>query len=87
MRATPIRDARGLSQAIRQRRRELGWTQDQLAARAGLVAKHVSRIETGTHEPKASTIFAVLAALGLELTLEDAHPTSGPRSPGIEHVF
>lgn len=87
MRATPVRDAQGLSQAIRRRRKELGWTQDQLAARAGLVAKHVSRIETSTHEPKASTIFAILAALGLELTLEDTHPMSASRSPGIEHVF
>jgi DNA-binding XRE family transcriptional regulator len=53
-----LRDATGLYQALRSRRKELGLTQEELGQPAGLAAKHVSRIENGTHEPKMSTLFA-----------------------------
>ena len=64
-----LRDATGLSQALRSRRKQLGLTQEELGQRAGLAAKHVSRIENGTHEPKVSTLLALVSALGLELVL------------------
>lgn len=50
-----LRDATGLNQALRSRRKALALTQEELGQRAGLAAKHVSRIENGTHEPKVST--------------------------------
>ncbi|MCW1935074.1 helix-turn-helix domain-containing protein [Pararhodobacter zhoushanensis] len=69
MQTQTLRDATGLSQMLRSRRRELGLTQEQLGQRAGLAAKHVSRIENGTHEPKVSTLFALISALDLDLVL------------------
>jgi len=69
MHTQTLRDATALSQVLRSRRKELGLTQEQLGQRAGLAAKHVSRIENSTHEPKVSTLFALTSALGLELVL------------------
>lgn len=69
MKRQTLRDATSLNQALRSRRKELGLTQEELGQRAGLAAKHVSRIENGAHEPKVSTLFALTAALGLDLVL------------------
>lgn len=80
-----LRDATGLKQALRSRRKELGLTQDELGQRAGLAAKHVSRIENGTHEPKVSTLFALVSALGLELALGEAGKVVSVRS--VKDIF
>lgn len=80
-----LRDATGLNQALRSRRKELGWTQQELGHRAGLAAKHVSRIENGTHEPKVSTLFALVSALGLELTLGEAGKVAP--APSVRDIF
>ncbi len=80
-----LRDATGLSQALRSRRRELGLTQDELGQRAGLAAKHVSRIKNGTHEPRVSTLFALVSALGLELVLGEDGTVL--RAPSVGDIF
>lgn len=80
-----LRDATGLSHALRSRRKELGLTQDELGQRAGLAAKHVSRIENGTHEPKVSTLFALVSALGLEIALGEAGKISS--APSVKDIF
>jgi transcriptional regulator with XRE-family HTH domain len=80
-----LRDATGLSQALRSRRKELGLTQDELGQRAGLAAKHVSRIENGTHEPKVSTLFALVSALGLELALGETDKVM--HAPSVKDIF
>ena len=80
-----LRDATGLNQALRSRRKELGWTQQELGQRAGLAAKHVSRIENGTHEPRVSTLFALASALGLELALGETGKVAP--APSIRDMF
>lgn len=85
MHPQPLRDATGLHQALRSRRKALGLTQAQLGQRAGLAAKHVSRIENGTHEPKVSTLFALTSALGLELVLGEKG-TVAP-APSVRDIF
>jgi|JI10StandDraft_1071094.scaffolds.fasta_scaffold1376533_2 transcriptional regulator with XRE-family HTH domain len=80
-----LRDATGLSQALRSRRRELGLTQEELGQRAGLAAKHVSRIENGTHEPKVSTLFALVSALGLELAIGEMGKVAS--APPVKDIF
>lgn len=85
MHTQSLRDATGLSQALRSRRRELGLTQDELGQRAGLAAKHVSRIENGTHEPRISTLFALVSALGLELVLGEDGTVL--RAPSVGDIF
>lgn len=80
-----LRDATGLNQSLRSRRKELGLTQEDLGQRAGLAAKHVSRIENGTHEPKVSTLFALVSALGLELALGEAGTVTP--APSVKDIF
>jgi Predicted transcriptional regulator with C-terminal CBS domains len=80
-----LRDATSLNQALRSRRKELGFTQEDLGRRAGLAAKHVSRIENGTHEPKVSTLLALIAALGLELALGEVGRLAP--APSVEDIF
>ena len=80
-----LRDATSLNQALRSRRKQLGLTQEELGQRAGLAAKHVSRIENGTHEPKVSTLLALVTALGLELILGETGKLVS--TPAIQDIF
>ena len=80
-----LRDPTGLNQALRSRRKALGLTQEELGQRAGLAAKHVSRIENGTHEPKVSTLFALVSALGLELAMGEAGKVAPV--PSVKDIF
>lgn len=52
-----------LGERIRDRRLALGLTQEQLAARAGLTAVHVGRVEHGEPDVSVSTIEKIAAAL------------------------
>ena len=65
--ALPIPDADGyypaeqtldviVAQQIIRRRRRAGWTQAELAERAGLRQETVSRIESGKHAPNVTTV-------------------------------
>lgn len=85
MQTQPIRDAEGLNQLLRSRRKELRLTQDELGDRADLAAKHVSRIENGTHEPKVSTLLALISALGLELVLGEKGKVVP--APSVQDIF
>ncbi len=81
VRSDPARDPRQLGLALRQRRRELGLTQSQIAERAGLRTATVSVVENGDPGVKLSTIFTLLVALDLELSVRrrtSAELTSGP---------
>ena len=72
-----------LGNSIRQRRRELGLTQDQLAAKAGVRQRTISDIERSA-AARFDTVLRVLAALDLELVIR-------PRTKGsprdIERLF
>jgi len=57
-----------LGNHIRETRRKLGLTQEQLAATVGLRQKTVSELE-GTGNARLSTVLRVLAALDQELVL------------------
>lgn len=80
-----LRDATGLNQAIRARRRQLGLTQADLGQRAGLAAKHVSRIENGTHEPRVSTLLALVSALELDLVIGEHGQIAS--APSVNDIF
>lgn len=49
--------------ALRERRIELGWTQAELAERAGVPQADISRIENGRLDPRWSTIHRLWLAL------------------------
>lgn len=62
-------DADDLGREIAARRKELGVTQDELAALAGVSTRFLSSLERGKPTARLSTVLAVLDALGLEVTV------------------
>ena len=57
-----------VGQAVAERRKQLGLRQSDLAARSGIPAENISRLERG-HLPEfgARKLLALLAVLGMEL--------------------
>jgi transcriptional regulator with XRE-family HTH domain len=48
---------------IKQLRAERGWSQDTLAAKAGLARAYIARLEIGRHDPSLSTLAKLAKAL------------------------
>lgn len=69
---------------IQRARKKRGWTQTELAQRAGLRQATISLIESGEKPSKLNSILAVLAALELEFRIEE-RTKSGPQD--IEDLF
>lgn len=81
---TIARSSGQVGRLIQRSRLEQGLTQTQLAQLAGQRQEMISKIETGQGGVKLSTLFDVLAALGLEMTLE---PRSQSSTADIEDIF
>ena len=62
------REATAFGVSIREARRQRGWTQAQLAQRAGVSRPTVARVETGSNI-STSTLEKVAKALGLSMQL------------------
>ncbi|TPW20891.1 MAG: hypothetical protein FD126_1232 [Elusimicrobia bacterium] len=62
-------DARGVGREIRRRRKELGWSQDLLAARSRVSQQHLSLIERRPEAAQLRTLSRVLGGLGLAFEL------------------
>jgi HTH-type transcriptional regulator/antitoxin HipB len=58
-----------LADAVRARREELGWSQRQLAERAGMSQPGVARFEAGGTNPTLPLLERLAAALGLTLAV------------------
>jgi HTH-type transcriptional regulator / antitoxin HipB len=58
-----------LAEAIRARREELGWSQRQLAERAGMTQPGVARFEAGGTTPTLPLLERLATALGLTVTI------------------
>ena len=63
-----------LGPAIRDRRRELGMTQADLARAAGVSRGWLVGLEGGLENAEAARVMAVLRVLGLELLLRPREP-------------
>ena len=59
-------------QIIEEARKNANITQEELAARIGTNKSYISRVETGRTEPKVSTFYRIIAALGLTIELTPA---------------
>jgi len=78
------RSPKELGNIIRRTRRARELTQTELAGLAGLRQELISKIESGHEGTKLSSIYALFAALGLELVIEKR--TSGVVKD-IEEIF
>ncbi|MBH0023040.1 helix-turn-helix transcriptional regulator [Salinibacterium sp. SWN248] len=63
-----------LSFGIREKRRELGLTQQELANRVGVARQWVVKIESGKTRIDLEALLRTLVLLELELHLDDAPP-------------
>ena len=72
-----------LGNYIRERRRELGLTQENLAAKIGVRQRTVSNIETSA-AARFDTVLRALAALDLELVIR---PRTKSLPQDIERLF
>ena len=88
MDATVFRDVKALGQQLRQTRKAKGWSQSDLAERAGTDPRQISRIETAAHEPQLSLLLAVVAALEMVLGLVPRRGASSQTAqPKPENIF
>lgn len=78
------RSASQVGRLVQRFRQERGLTQMELAQLAGQRQEMISKIETGQGGVKLATLFDVLAALGLEMTLA---PRSQSSAADIEDIF
>lgn len=62
-----LREVSPIAAHLRERRFELGLTQDEVATAAGTSHSAVSRLEKGTHIPQLSTLQRIAAVLDEEL--------------------
>jgi y4mF family transcriptional regulator len=67
----------GVAHTIRERRRRLRLTQEDLAALSGVATRTVGAIEQGKTTVRLDVLTAVLGALGLQLRAEPAQGRSG----------
>jgi HTH-type transcriptional regulator / antitoxin HipB len=58
-----------LAETVRLRREELGWSQRQLAERAGMTQPGIARFEAGGTTPTLPLLERLAAALGLTLNV------------------
>lgn len=68
--STLARSSKQLGLLIQRHRKERGLSQTELADRAGLRQELVSKIESGQPGSRLSSIYALLAALNLEMTIQ-----------------
>ncbi|MBD2528210.1 helix-turn-helix transcriptional regulator [Nostoc flagelliforme FACHB-838] len=54
--------------AIRRRRRELDYSQEELAEKAGLHRNYISSIETGTRNPSLKNIEKLAKAMNISIS-------------------
>lgn len=73
-----------LGVAIQQQRLVHNMSQSELARLAGTSQKTISKIENGNPATKVETIFAVMAALDMQMTLA---PRSKNTSKNIGDIF
>jgi len=72
--------AHEISNAVRTRRQEIGLTQRGLAKLSGLSRSTVAEVEAGTIKDLSFTrTAAILAALGLGVTITPPHPRLNPK--------
>ncbi|OJU10341.1 MAG: hypothetical protein BGN86_15580 [Caulobacterales bacterium 68-7] len=84
MQPSIARSARQVGRQVQRIRLEKGLNQTELAHLSGQRQEMISKIETGQSGVKLTTLFDILAALGLEMSLS---PRSQSSPADIEDIF
>ena len=63
---SPIHTPEQLGKALRARRKQLGWTQQELGRRAGVRQATISQLENGRAGTRLGTLFRIMDTLGLQ---------------------
>lgn len=79
-----LRTVNELGAAIRRARRQRGWTQDDLALRAGISRRTVVALEGGNPRGEIGIVVRVIAALGRELAITER--SSGGDDDLLGHI-
>ena len=66
-----------LASHIQRMRKDLGWSQEELARRSRVDQGDISRIEAGITDPRWSTVRRISEALGLAIEVKKPTTTSG----------
>ena len=66
---TSVKDMKSLGEAVRRRRRELGYTQSFLAEYAGVSASFLSELENGKETIQAGKAMEIIALLGMDVCI------------------
>lgn len=77
------RTVKQIGVAVRRHRRALGWSQSDLGSKAGLRQATISTLESGEPGTRLRTLVNVMAALELEMVIQDR--SKAPKS--IEELF
>jgi len=56
-----------LAMRVKELRERRGWTQERLAAKAGISRGFLARLETARHDPKLSTLEKIAKALRVDV--------------------
>jgi HTH-type transcriptional regulator / antitoxin HipB len=65
----PVLSVQAMGRALRDARRERGWTQAELAERSGVAQPTVSNVERAANAVSLDTLLRLLAVLELELAV------------------
>ena len=58
---------KSVGKRIQECRQKAGWTQEQLAEKAGISQKHISRIEQGYHDTHFTLIYKIAKVLDVSI--------------------
>ncbi len=81
-----VRKAEDIGRLIRQRRLDLGWTQQALARRVGVSRLWLLRVEQGRPGAQLGLILEALRALGLSILIE-AEPERPPAAVDVDAIL
>lgn len=73
-----------VGERIRARRQELGWTQEQLAEKAGISKGFLSDLETGTRNVSAEYLLKIAQALTVSLDFLMKGDPSKPKTGNVQ---
>lgn len=65
--AEPMELKKAFGMKVRSLRRANGWSQEELADRAGLHRTYISDIERGNRNPTLTVMYEVASALGVDI--------------------